>query len=147
MDMRKYGGGGFIKVEHVRNGPLDAQIAAIKQGKYDKPDLVFESGQILSLNVTNTAILLQAYGPESASWIGKEVRLKVGQVKFEKKLQDAVVVEPVTPSLTLAEKAAAAAKLNKARKANNNSFGEDDDGRGDGGRGDMNDDMDDKVPF
>ncbi len=53
MDMRKYSGESFIKVDDVRDGPLQMQIAVIKEGKFDRPELVFESGEIFSLNATN----------------------------------------------------------------------------------------------
>ena len=38
MDMRKYSGATFIKVDDVRNGPLPMQIAAVREGKYEKAD-------------------------------------------------------------------------------------------------------------
>jgi hypothetical protein len=38
MDMRKYSGGTFIKVADVSEGPLQVQIAVIKEGKYDKTE-------------------------------------------------------------------------------------------------------------
>jgi hypothetical protein len=50
MDMRKYAGENFIRVDDVRDGPLPERIAAVKHGKFDRPDIVFEGGAILSLN-------------------------------------------------------------------------------------------------
>ena len=111
MDMRKYSGEQFIKVDDVREGPLQVQIALVKQGKFDKPDMNFETGEILSLNATNTKILVRAYGPNSEDWVGKEIELTLGQVEFQKKLQDAVVVKPISPPIAAAEKAAAAVKI------------------------------------
>jgi hypothetical protein len=40
MDMTKYSSPTYIKVVNVRDGPLHLQIAAINEGKYDKPDAV-----------------------------------------------------------------------------------------------------------
>jgi hypothetical protein len=97
MDMREYIGATFIKVADVRNGPLRMQIVAIREGKYDKPDMVFESGEILSLNATNTRILVRAYGRDSADWIGKEIELAPGQIEFQGQLRDSVVVKPISP--------------------------------------------------
>jgi hypothetical protein len=53
MDMRKYAGESFIRVDNVRNGSLQERIALVKEGKYERPDIVFESGDILTLNTTN----------------------------------------------------------------------------------------------
>ena len=83
MDMRKYSGAIFIKVADVRNGALQMQIAAVKEGKYGRPDLVFESGEILSLNASNNRILMSAYGSNSDDWIGKKIDLTLGQLLFE----------------------------------------------------------------
>jgi hypothetical protein len=51
MDMRKFSGEHFIKVDDVRDGPLQEMIAGVKLGKYDKPNLVFESGNLLSVKL------------------------------------------------------------------------------------------------
>ena len=53
MDMRKYSGEHFVKVDDVKDGPIKGQIAVVKEGKWDKPNIVFESGDVLSLNATN----------------------------------------------------------------------------------------------
>jgi hypothetical protein len=105
MDMRKYSGDHFIKINDVRDGPIQAQIAVVKTGKFDKPDLVFESGDVLSLNATNTKILVRAYGPNSRDWIAKSIEMFLGEVEFQKKMQEAVVVRPISPPLKPAEQA------------------------------------------
>jgi hypothetical protein len=94
--MRKHVGGMFIKVADVRNGALRMQIAAINEGKYEKPDVVFETGETLTLNATNARILMRAYGPDSEDWIGKEIELYAGEVEFEKKMQPSVIVRPLS---------------------------------------------------
>ena len=111
VDMRKYSGETFIKVDDVRSGPIRVQIAVVKEGKYDKPNLVFETGEVLGLNATNNRTLLRAYGPDSADWTDKEIDLFLGEIKFEGKLQEAVLVRPISPSIAAKEKAAAAKKL------------------------------------
>jgi hypothetical protein len=111
MDMRKYRGDTFIKVDDVRGGPIQEKIAAVKEGQYDKPDLVFESGDLLGLNVTNTKILVRAYGPNSDDWIDKEVELFLGEVEYQKKMQPSVLVRPISPPLTAKEKTVAAKKF------------------------------------
>jgi hypothetical protein len=99
MDMRKFSGDHFIKVADVRDGSIQGQIAAVKTGKFDKPDLVFESGDILSLNATNTKVLIRAYGPNGQDWVDKVVEMFLGEVEFQKKMQEAVIVRPISPSL------------------------------------------------
>jgi hypothetical protein len=109
MDMRKYSGATFIKVADVSDGPLQLQIAVIKEGKYDKPNVVFETGETLSLNATNNKTLIRAYGADSKDWVGKDVELTLGQVEFQAKLQDAVIVKPISPALAATDKQKAAA--------------------------------------
>src|SRR5262249_23503064 len=65
--------------------------------RFDKPDLVFKSGEILSLNATNNRILMRVYGDNSEDWIHKQIQLVLGQVKFQGELQDSVVVKPLDP--------------------------------------------------
>jgi hypothetical protein len=98
MDMRRFSGS-HIKVDDVRDGPLNQVIAAIKMGKYDKPDLVFETGDLLSLNATNNSVLVRAYGPNDADWIGKEIELFHGEIEYQGKMQEAVLVRPISPPL------------------------------------------------
>jgi hypothetical protein len=111
MDMRKFRGEHFIKLADVADGPLDERIAAVREGKYGKPDAVFESGDVLSLNATNVTALSRAYGDDSDGWNGKDVQLYQGEVSFEGQPQDAVRVKPITPSITAAAKAEAVKKL------------------------------------
>jgi len=98
MDMRKFSGEHFVKVDDVRDGPIQGQIAEIKEGKYEKPDLVFESGDVLSLNATNTQILIRAYGTNSDYWIGKMVEMFLGKAKFNGTYNDSVLVRAISPS-------------------------------------------------
>jgi hypothetical protein len=111
MDTRKYSGQTFISLADVAGGPLREQIAAVTVGKYDKLNAVFESGDILSLNATNVRILQRSYGIDSDLWIGKEVELFKGEVEYEKKMQAAVLIRPISPPVAAAKKAAAAKKL------------------------------------
>ena len=104
MDMRKYSGANFLKVDDVRAEPLRGTIASVKIGKYDKPDMHLESGDCLSLNATNTHTLIRAYGPNSDDWLGKDIELFVGEIEFEKKPIDAVLVRPISPPLTVKER-------------------------------------------
>jgi hypothetical protein len=98
MDMRRYCGESFIKIADVRSGPLRLRIAAVKEGQYERPNLVFETGEVLSLNATNNKILIRAYGLNSEDWIGKDIELFLGQVEYQKKMQEAVSVRPLSPT-------------------------------------------------
>ena len=104
MDMRKYAGVNFLKVDDVRDVPLRGTIASVKIGKYDKPDMFLEFGDCLSLNATNTHTLIRAFGPNSDDWIGREVELHVGEIEFQNKPIDAVLVRPISPPLAAAER-------------------------------------------
>jgi hypothetical protein len=83
MDMKKFSGGHFIKVDDVRDGPIEGEIAFVKEGKWDKADLVFESGDLLSLNATNNKTLVRAYGRESDHWIGKQIEMFLGAIRYQ----------------------------------------------------------------
>jgi len=104
MDMRRFSGQTFLKVDDVRDAPLREIIAIIKIGKYEKPDLYFESGDCLSLNATNNAKLIRAYGANSDDWLGKEIELFVGEIEFQNKPIDAVLVKPISPPLKQQER-------------------------------------------
>lgn len=108
MDMRKYcSGETYLTIADVRDGPLQMTIADAREGKYDKPDLHLEGGDVLSLNATNRKTLVRAYGFASGSWIGKQIELSLGKTTFEGETRDSIIVNPVSPALTAAEKAAA----------------------------------------
>jgi hypothetical protein len=106
MDMRKYAATTFLKPEHVSE---EREIAHIKEGKYDKPDLYFTTGEVLSLHGTNVGILMREYGADSEDWVGKKVKL--GKVKYQGELQDSVIIEPTSPPLSPEEKKKAADAL------------------------------------
>jgi hypothetical protein len=55
--------------------------------------------------------LVRAYGPDSDDWVGKEIELYLGEVEYQKDFQPAVLVRPVSPSITTAAKSAATKKL------------------------------------
>lgn len=120
MDMRKYAGETFLKVDDVRDQPLRLQIALVKEGRFDKPDLIFETGEVFTLNTANTKTLIRAYGPDDAGWIGKEVELHLGQVPYQGKPTDSVVVKPISPALSDAERQQAEARsaVNSRREMN-----------------------------
>jgi hypothetical protein len=60
FDLKKYSGQHFIKPDDVRDGPLQDTIVGVTEGKFGKLELLLKSGDIFSLNATNTAILRKA---------------------------------------------------------------------------------------
>ena len=109
MDVSKYLGNAFLKVAEVKvNGPIRVVIESIVEGKFDKPDLVFNDGTRLSLNVTNTRILARAYGKDTAFWIDKEIELNVGETKYQGNPQESILITPISPSVD--KKASVAAR-------------------------------------
>ena len=61
MDMSKYMGSFFLKVEDVEEGPRRVRIVKIETGQYDKPVATFDDNSRLSLNVTNSRALGRAF--------------------------------------------------------------------------------------
>lgn len=103
INMKKYAGETFLKVADVRDGPLQLQIAAVREGKFDRPDLVFETGDVLSLNATNTKILMRAFGSDSDTCIGKWIELYHGEIEYQGHMQEAVLVRPISPKTNFAD--------------------------------------------
>jgi hypothetical protein len=96
MDMRQFKKPRFLKVDDVRNGPRQMQMAGVLQGKYDKPDLVFENGDKLGLSATNLETLADAYGWDSDMWAGHLIELFVGKGKYDGEDIDMVLVKPIS---------------------------------------------------
>ena len=100
MDITKYLGSAFLRVGDVKvNGPIRMVIESVTEGKFDRPDLTFDDGTRLSLNVTNTRTLARAYGTDGAGWIGKEIELYLGETEYEGKLQESILVKPISPPI------------------------------------------------
>ena len=118
VDMRSYGGEHFITTADVREGPLEERVLDARDGKYDKPELIFESGNVLSLNATNRKTLMRAYaGLRPRPGVGKRVELILGELLYNHKPQEAVVVQLISPPLTAEEMAAAVAAAPKPQPA------------------------------
>jgi len=99
MHMGKYVGNVFLKVDDIKaSGAIRVKITDVSEGRFGKPDLRFDDGTQLSLNTTNARALARAYGLESDDWIDKQIELAVGEVEYEGKPQEAILVKPVSPS-------------------------------------------------
>jgi hypothetical protein len=97
FDLKKYTGPRFVKPDHVRERPLRDTIVGVKEGKFGKLELLLESGDILSLNATNTETLMNAYGRNSDRLTGKEIEMSFGQLQYNASDHDAVLVKPISP--------------------------------------------------
>jgi hypothetical protein len=51
--MKGYAGKHFVKVDDVRDGPIEGKIADIIEGEFGKLNLTLNTGDCLSLNKTN----------------------------------------------------------------------------------------------
>ena len=114
----------YLKATDVMEGPLIMHIAGVKEGAYG-PELVFESGETLSLNVTNTVTLIKAYGDgDGTSWIGKKIELYHGELEYKGKMVASVLVRPLTPGMSDDEKADAVTTA-PDNKRNNSDLNDD----------------------
>jgi hypothetical protein len=126
MDMRKYSGNAFLKVDDVRDGPLQSRVAAVTVGKYDKPDVCFEDGTKLSANATNTRALIRAYGADSDGWIGHTVELSLGEIEYQGRMQAAILVRPISKAEGGEQATVEPAKRKKpVKKSSGGGFGND----------------------
>jgi hypothetical protein len=98
MDMRKFSGSTFVKVADVRSGQMQEKIASVEIGQFGKPDITFESGAKLSINATNNKTLMRAFGTDSDGWIGHVVELYLGEIDYQGKPQEAVLLRAVDGS-------------------------------------------------
>jgi hypothetical protein len=99
MDMRKYSGSSFLKVDDLKDRPpLQLRIADVGIGQYDRPDITFESGKKLSINATNNETLVDAYGWESDAWIGHVIELSVVDGQFKGEPIRLIKVRPISKS-------------------------------------------------
>jgi len=97
MDMRKYGSA-FIKPDDVRDGHRQERIVNVYVSeKYNCPVLDFESGDQLSLNVTNTRVMNKAYTTESDNWLGHVIELSLGTyTNKDDETKETVVLKPIS---------------------------------------------------
>jgi hypothetical protein len=91
-DMSKYASASFIKPDDLADGPEQKTIVAIGDGQYDKPVATFDDGRKLSLNGTAVSVLLRALGKNRKDWIGQQVELSAGTLRYNGKDNAAVLV-------------------------------------------------------
>jgi hypothetical protein len=69
----------------------------VSEGSFDKPDLTFDDGTVLSSSKPNCSVLARAYGMESDDWLGKEIELEIGEIKIRGEPQEVIRVKPISP--------------------------------------------------
>jgi hypothetical protein len=94
-------GSRFLKVADVKEGgTFQAKIVAVEiSEKFDKPEANLDDGSVLSLNATNVGRLVRAYGANSNDWIGKTIELSVGEVEYQDKPVETILVKAVSPPI------------------------------------------------
>jgi hypothetical protein len=96
----KFLGKTFLKLGDVKvNGPIRLFTFKATEGQYGKIDLEFDDHTVLSLNVTNTRAMYRAYGDDYGKWGGKEVELVVGEIEFEGKPTESIILKPISPPI------------------------------------------------
>jgi hypothetical protein len=95
VSLKNYAGRHFVKVDDVRDGPIKGKIVDIAEGEFGKLNLTLNTGDCLSLNKTNTTTLMHAFGTESERAIGQMVQLFLGEIKYQGRMQEAVILEPI----------------------------------------------------
>jgi len=126
MDVSKYLGRTFRTLPEVKvNGPLRMVIKSVVEGKFDKPDLVFDDGTRLSISATNTRILARAYGTDTANWIDKEVELYVGETEYEGEPQESILIKPISPAVEKKRRQDGATPARRIRRGPANDIDDD----------------------
>lgn len=95
MLMSEYSAAPYISVVDVQK-PKRGIIKDVSMGSFDKPVMKLETGEKLSLNKTNVAILIKAFGEDSRDWAGCEVEMYAGQIPYQGTSKDAVLVRPIS---------------------------------------------------
>jgi hypothetical protein len=107
MDMTSYLPAKFYRISDVESGPVTETILRVdRSDRFDKAEITFESGNVLTLSSTNVAVLVKAFGADSDAWAKKTIELYLGQVPFKGEMTDSVLVRPVSPPVPAEERKA-----------------------------------------
>jgi hypothetical protein len=95
-DATKFAGSSFIKLSDVEDASIFAMIEAVEEdSKFDKLNLILDSGRKFSVNKTNCAKLIKAFGKDYGTWPDHEIELAAGELPFQGSTTPGVVVKPV----------------------------------------------------
>jgi hypothetical protein len=100
VDVSKYRKGKHITATELGEDTRVGAISDVRENsKFGKLELVFESGDMLSLNATNLEKMIGHYGLDDKLWIGKKVELYVGELPFNGKAVASVLLRPISPGV------------------------------------------------
>jgi hypothetical protein len=116
MDMSKFGGDQYLKVEDVRaSGPVRVTIEAVKDGAFDKPVALLSDGSTVQLNVSNVRTFIRVWGKNSEDWLNREIELAIDQVDYRGEPTDTIVIRPLSAAIPVsARKTPPAATMSPA---------------------------------
>lgn len=92
MDARKFFAATFVTLGDLADGPQQKEIDRVEEGKYNKLNLIFTDNCAVSLNATNSRALVKAFGSETDEWPGRSVELAAGELKYDGKLNPAILI-------------------------------------------------------
>jgi hypothetical protein len=95
MDMRSYSARNYIKLEDVSDGPIEKVIVSVAAGGFNKPDITFSDGSVLSANKTTVLQLNRKLGYESSSWLGQGVEVYEGPVTYNGSTKPGVLARAI----------------------------------------------------
>jgi hypothetical protein len=94
-DMLKYTGSAFINPGDVKELADPGDDRRRRGRKIRQTELIFDDGTKLSVNATNAKVLIRGYGREGEDWIDKKIELCLGELEYDDKANEAVLVKPI----------------------------------------------------
>lgn len=89
----------YLKASDLKGKAVKLKMREVdikELGSDKKPVLYFDGKEKgLVLNKTNGMIIASAYGPETANWAGKEVKVYPGKTQFNGQMVDCIKVEVI----------------------------------------------------
>src|SRR5262245_3143482 len=96
-DISKDLAGDYIAASSLGEDVYQGIVAEVVRGQYQKWVLEFEDGKKRGLSKSNLKDMARAYGAETNAWVGKEVKLVVGELKVGGELKPSIMLTPVSP--------------------------------------------------
>jgi hypothetical protein len=92
----------YLKASDLQGKSVKVVVDRIeieKMGEDTKPVLYFKGkGKGMVLNKSNAQVIAAHYSPETAGWLGKEIKLYPGKVNFNGQMVDSLKIEIIPPS-------------------------------------------------
>jgi hypothetical protein len=102
-DMTRFLTSNYIKAEDLDpNVLIESGITSVQRAEFEehgevivKPVVRLEDGRGIVLNQTRLRVLIGAFGPNAANWLGKQLIVRRGKTHFQGRSVAAVEIEPV----------------------------------------------------